>query len=619
MRLRLSILFSIIFLISGSFLTPRKTHADSDFSSSYNVTYEILDTGETQVTNNITITNTSNRVYATNYNLTINNIKIYDIKASSGGSALKTDVAEDDESTKVAVFFRNQIIGEGSQLKFNLSYKTKDISLKNGRILEVYIPNIAGLKENTSYEITLIVPEEFGPSMYIYPTPIQETAKNGNRFYSFSTDQVKNNSIVASFGLFQLFNFKLAYHLENKSFLPQTLSIVLPSDIKGRQQIIFGTLSKTPNSVEIDADGNYIAKYLLNANTDLKIDFTGSAKIVNRLINPKEGGQFNSIPKNLLPYTKEQKYWEVNNPKIQEIAQKLKDPNLTVSENAHRAYQFVTQTLKYKNLKTENKEVTRLGAIQALVTPDNAICMEFVDLFISITRAMGIPSREINGFAYAKNSSLTPVAVNLKGGDILHSWAEFYDPNFSWVQIDPTWGSTSDLDYFTKLDTNHIAFVVKGLNSEFPLPAGAYKLPSDDKPQVDVDINFNSSESINNYKLNATDSFGINPFEIFKSKKKITLLNTGNSTLYNINKGSIKILPPGFKKDMYAIVKNNKAELTYDDFEGKENKLEATIIPKPKEDINKLNLLPFVLIALLAFLLYMIFYFLLARLKFPKK
>ncbi|KKS22664.1 MAG: hypothetical protein UU80_C0004G0054, partial [candidate division WWE3 bacterium GW2011_GWA1_41_8] len=41
------------------------------------------------------------------------------------------------------------------------------------------------------------------------------------------------------------------------------------------------------------------------------------------------------------------------------------------------------------------------------------------------------------------------------------------------------------------LDTNHFAFVTKGLNSEYPLPAGAYRIDENEKL---VEIEFSQDE-----------------------------------------------------------------------------------------------------------------------------
>jgi len=50
--------------------------------------------------------------------------------------------------------------------------------------------------------------------------------------------------------------------------------------------------------------------------------------------------------------------------------------------------------------------------------------MEFTDLFIALSRAAGIPAREINGFAYTDDIRLRPLDLVT---DMLHAWPEYYD------------------------------------------------------------------------------------------------------------------------------------------------------------------------------------------------
>ncbi len=58
--------------------------------------------------------------------------------------------------------------------------------------------------------------------------------------------------------------------------------------------------------------------------------------------------------------------------------------------------------------------------------------------------------------------------------DVLHAWPEYYDESKkTWIMIDPTWGNTTHgMDYFSSLDFEHITFVIKGLSSTYPVPAG---------------------------------------------------------------------------------------------------------------------------------------------------
>lgn len=605
----MSICLSFIFLL---FFFVGKNVQAGDFTSSYNTTYKILENGETIVINDIDIINDSEKIYATTYKLTVNNIKIYDISAFQKGTQLKTELVEDGKNSKISVFFKYQVIGINSKLSFNLTFKTKDVAFVKGKVLEVYIPKISGLNNTNEYNMALEVPISFGPVMYISPNPGKETNNSKTRTFYFSKDQIKNNPVVAGFGESQLFNFKLSYDLENKDIFSKNVSIAFPSDIKNRQQVLINEINVKPNSVTVDKDGNTIASYKLKGNSTLKVQTKGVAKLINKYIDMKSGGPFDQLPKDLVKnYTLEQKYWETKDSKIVDIAKSLKDTNLTVAQNAFKAYQFVITNLKYQEAKTQNKEVKRLGASEALLNPNEAICMEFVDLFIAITRAMGIPSREIDGYAYTKNSSLAPLSINLKGGDILHAWAEFYDPNLSWVQIDPTWGNTSDLDYFSKLDTNHFAFVVKGTSSVTPLPAGAYKNQNDSTTQVDVDFDSQERKDIVQYAITAENKFSINLFELTKGKKKYKIKNTGNATVFDIKNTNVKILPPLSEAFVYL---NPSEKIEFTDFENKTKQIDLTII-----QIKNFNFVSFALVALSSLALCTTLYFLVTHLKFQKK
>src|SRR5690606_24493931 len=124
----------------------------------------------------------------------------------------------------------------------------------------------------------------------------------------------------------------------------------------------------------------------------------------------------------------------------------------------------ITANFSYDYDIEKQEFVDRKGAQETLATKKARGCMEFTDLFIATARSMGIPARELNGYALSNTESTKPISINFKSGDLLHAWPEFYDPAYGWIPIDPTWGNTSGIDYFTKLDTNHFVFVIKGTN-----------------------------------------------------------------------------------------------------------------------------------------------------------
>lgn len=60
--------------------------------------------------------------------------------------------------------------------------------------------------------------------------------------------------------------------------------------------------------------------------------------------------------------------------------------------------------------------------------------------------------------------------------------------------IDPTWENTTEgIDYFNTFDFDHFAFVIKGSDSEYPIPAGGYKIAGQKSTQdvlVETKSNF---------------------------------------------------------------------------------------------------------------------------------
>jgi hypothetical protein len=171
-----------------------------------------------------------------------------------------------------------------------------------------------------------------------------------------------------------------------------------------------------------------------------------------------------------------------------------------------------------------------MGAVAALQNPDQAICMEFTDLFIAIARAAGIPAREIDGYAYTENPQLQPLGLV---ADVLHAWPEYYDKDKGiWIPIDPTWASTSGgIDYFDKLDLRHFAFVVHGESSTTPYPPGSYKLGPN--PQKDVYVSFGAlpEDRITNLNVSVTP---VRTLPFLNSIYSVNIDNPGPQATYAV-------------------------------------------------------------------------------------
>ncbi|MDC0449117.1 transglutaminase family protein [bacterium] len=521
------------------------TYATDAFTTDYNVAYKIQPAGETHVTQKLTITNQKEDVIATSYSIQIKNLNVYDVSASSGDKKIETNETYQDDLVTISANFKDYIIGQGKQNSLTINYKSKDIATKIGEVWNINIPQSDIDNSTLSYNVLLEIPTQFGPKIYISPKPTVYKENDDNFEIRFIKQDLQNTGITASFGKHQYLNFKLKYQLENPHYLSAKYEIALPSDIPGAQQVAYSSIDPKPKEIYKDADGNTIAIYSLHGKKKVEVTVVGSATITSRQIIPTSGGNFKDIDRDLKKYVKAEKYWEVDSEIIKKLADELFDKEVSVSQNAQNIYDYVVKNLDYDFEIINEDFIDRKGAESALLQRGNWACMEFTDLFIALARTMGIPARELNGFAFTSvTDSKKPMSISFRGGDLLHAWPEFYDPIFGWVQIDPTWGNTSGVDYFTKLDTNHFVFVTKGIDSEYPLPAGAHRFADSlDEKLVEVVFSQNVSDADFEEKLEYKKKLNFNILEFLRGKRRYEIKNVGKVFSYNVENTGIHLAP----------------------------------------------------------------------------
>lgn len=550
----------IIFIIFIPTILPPKAFADEPkFSTRLDITYEVSENGETTVKSNGKITNLTSNYLVSKYFFTVSNLDIFEVYARNNSGELKTQTIRDGENTKIEVDFNEKVAGKNKTLNFYLEYKTLVTAKKNGLVWDITIPRMDTSNEMLDYSTTLIMPENAGPMMFSSPKPISKDSQDEKTTYYFGYNTL-DSGLSAAFGEFQLMDFDLNYNLENISPLPKKQSLAIPSDIRSRQEINIKSITPKPDNVSIDIDGNYIAEFLLKSFEKIDIKVLGQAKIYNREINMALSGKVSKIPESFKYLTEENLYWEVSDLKIQKIAKELTSNEKTITSKAFKIYNYVAYELKYSNERLTKNDFERYGAKNALLNKDSAMCMEYSDLFITLARASGIPAREIDGFALTQSKSLMPTGENEKL-DILHSWAEFYDPNLGWVQIDPTWGSTSGLDFFTKLDTNHLAFVRRGVSSELPLIPGSH-IEGDTRQKVFVA--FSDTEFAKEQAKPILEETS------FLNRKTLIITNPNGNTFFSlkVNNELVSDLPP-FSSLSIKKSGSQEYQIKYEDFEGR--------------------------------------------------
>lgn len=443
--------------------------ASDQFKSTMQVDYVFDAAGRPAVTQYISLTNRFSGVYASSYEFTVHGAKLDNISGSDRLGPLKiTTTVKEPDITTVSVKFNEQVVGRGQTLTFSLSYFGEPAT-HHGQVWEISLPKLATQETFDSYKVNFTVPESFGPPAYIYPSPKSQE----NFSYHFDQTDTGTPYIQAAFGHLQSFAFNLKYDLDNTSIRPIVTFITLPPDTD-YQHLYYSSMDPQPKNIIADIDGNWLAEYSLSPLQKTTVKVSGMAHI-----QPFPGRQpVNPSADNLASYLKPSAFWPVNDPHFADLAQKYKTPG--------DIYHYVVDTLSYDTNRITSQKLTRRGALTALQSPQNSICTDFTDLFITMARAAGIPARELNGYAYTTNLQVQPLGL---APDILHAWPEYWDPSQrNWVSVDPTWEKTTGgVDYFNQFDFNHFVFAIHGSSSTGPLSAGQFTADPQAKT-VDVSV-----------------------------------------------------------------------------------------------------------------------------------
>lgn len=494
------------------FITYNPVKAQESFSTYAKVEYKVLESGNTAVTHTITITNNSSYDYAKSYILELSNLNPENIRAYEDGNLIPINLDKSDEKYSIKLDFPSPLAGKGKSRTFLITYDDPNLADHNGEVWEVTIPKLQ--IKYTSYKIVLSVPASFGQEALISPEEVEKKEIQQRYIYVFDGRDLARSGISAIFGKFQVYKLKLGYYLKNNNDKKELLSLAIPPDTS-TQKVYYTKITPEPAKIKVDEDGNWLAYFEILPKKSQDVEVEAFAQV---FANPVKF--LTPYPATLLANLKPQEYWETEDPQIKEIATFLKTPNAI--------YDFVTDNLTY-NYDRVKPEIQRYGAKKALSATNEAICTEFTDLFIALSRSAGIPAREINGYAHSDNSNLQPLSLI---ADVLHSWPEYWDETQqNWIPVDPTWESTSNIDYFNKFDLKHIAFVIHGKDSKYPLPAGSYK---SDNLKKDVHVEFSTLPE-NNKQALEIDHVIVNDINIFRKKAIIKIKNTGLSAHYNLS------------------------------------------------------------------------------------
>lgn len=294
MKKLISFIFFCFLLFTFCFLPV--VHAASEFSSSYDFTYEVSENGLTKATQKISLTNLTTNYYASEYSLTIGSDEISNIQATDRLGPLKTEVVYENGITVIHLFFNEKVLGIGKTFEFQLNYNSAAVAKREGKIWKINLPKAFKDENFTGYNVKLIIPGVWGQPSYLFPKPKIN--------YFWTKEEKAQEGISLIFGNWQNYQFLANYELKNSSFLPQIKEIKLPSTSK-TQEIILESLNPKPKSTKINQEGGWLVSYFLWPKQNLKIKVLGYAKVyvypftIQGLGPQSEINSISEIPANL--------------------------------------------------------------------------------------------------------------------------------------------------------------------------------------------------------------------------------------------------------------------------------------------------------------------------------
>ncbi|HEX7456244.1 MAG TPA: transglutaminase-like domain-containing protein [Candidatus Nanoarchaeia archaeon] len=414
------------------------TDTSKVFSSSYDLTVSFDAEGDGLFHQKVSLKNLVAGCFASEYSLKINSTKVRSVSGEDSLGSLLVKVSKDKQSTLISAKLNEEIIGKNKSVAFGLKFRLEDLAAKQGLVWDLTVPQITTSEKVTAYNLKVVAPVSWGKVFMVSPKPERVKTSKKQTALTFGKEEALNKTVSASFGQYQEISFKFKQQLENTGFLSKKFQIYLPPDTE-KQQVLLTKITPQPEKIKTDELGNYSAEFKVGGWQTREVLIEGVVKIAG------EGNKFTPpitfSGKNLERMKASSRFIQVQDRLVQEKAKKLK--------TIEAIYDFVTEYLEYDTKAFEAGKSERKGAAQLLRKKSLATNIDFVDLFLALTKAAGIPAREVFGFTLADGKGFKPTFIGQPlNTSHMHVWAQVYDSDKNiWVNVDPTWGRTLSADY----------------------------------------------------------------------------------------------------------------------------------------------------------------------------
>lgn len=234
-----------------------------------------------------------------------------------------------------------------------------------------------------------------------------------------------NLRIVGGFGIRKHGEASLKYVIANLSFFPREYY---------RQRV--ERIKISPDTPIEDSSIVYRWDNLVSGDHKFEVDSDIILMNKQRKIKSKVAFPLKNIPEEIIKYTKPSPTADSDNREIIRLANSLAEGEDDLFIVVHKLAEWTKDNIVY-NLSTLTASVSEPASWVLLNR--RGVCDEITNLFIALSRSLGIPARFISGIAYTESELFTE-----NWG--LHGWAEVYFPGYGWVDYDVTYGEFGFID-----------------------------------------------------------------------------------------------------------------------------------------------------------------------------
>src|SRR3989344_5975942 len=306
-------------------------------------------------------------------------------------------------------------------------------------------------------------------------------------------------------------------------------------------------------NIETDSYGtNHYFYWDKLSNEQIKFKESTIIKISNKISEVKESKYPFDIPNEYLQYIDSSGIIDSDNKEVIKLAEQLAGGEQDAFKVIFNLAKWVEENIPY-SLDT----VTEKSSKEASWVLENrrGVCDEITNLFIAMSRALGIPARFVSGLAYTSSDQF-----DTNWGP--HGWAEVYIPEYGWIPVDITYGQIG------WLDLSHIKLKHSLDPSE---PSVIYKWKGDKSIPNEIKFDVKSKNTGDSFKPNINIKANILEEKVgLGSHNSVDVILENNEDFYQIveirlvTPDSIKIegnyerlilLKPNERKNEYFIIK----------------------------------------------------------------